>query len=155
MSLENAETVITSMAVVVIAAILLKFAVVGFERTTGKTAADAVSVADILGPASRSCGDFRLPGASQQVDFQEAGARAGFRHPAIKVEVVKGNVRCQALSAGRGLQRSPAIGDGGPAVAILGFTSCVGRGFFSVRSHKSRRHRSEVVETWPLMFESA
>jgi hypothetical protein len=90
MSLEKVETVITSMAVVVIAAILLKFAIVGF-----KTTADAVSVEDVLGPASRSCGDFRLPGASQQVDLQAAGIRAGVGPFLIKVEVVKGNVPCR------------------------------------------------------------
>ena len=95
MSLENVETVITSMAVVVIAAILLKFAVAGFGTTTDKTTADTVSVEDILGHASRSCGDFRLPSASQQVDLQAAGIRPGVRHFLIKVEVVKGNVSCR------------------------------------------------------------
>jgi hypothetical protein len=93
MSLENVENVITSMAVVVIAAILLKFAIAGFGTTTDN--ADSVSVADVLGHASRSCGDFRLPGASQQVDLQAAFIRAGVGPFLIKVEVVKGNVPCR------------------------------------------------------------
>jgi hypothetical protein len=95
MSLENVETVITSMAVVVITAILLKFAIVGFEAAADKTTGDTASVYDVFGPASRSCGDFRLPDPSQQVDLQEAGIRAGVRDFLIKVEVVQGNVPCR------------------------------------------------------------
>jgi hypothetical protein len=103
MSLESLENVITSMTAVAIAAILLKFAIFGIEverpgvgtTTDNADTADSVSVADVLGHASRSCGDFRLPGAGQHVDLQAAFIRAGVGPLLVTIEVVEGNVPCR------------------------------------------------------------
>jgi hypothetical protein len=82
MSQENREIVRTSLAVV-IAACLLKVAVVGvgWDDTTADTTAHPVSVPDTLdaAPATKSCGDFFRPPGSIP----------------IRVEVVEGNIPCR------------------------------------------------------------
>jgi hypothetical protein len=87
MSRENRQIVRTSVAVV-IAACLLKLAVVGlgWDDTTADTTARPVSVQitlDDAAPASKSCGDFplNLPGVPWPLP--------------IKVEVLEGNIPCQ------------------------------------------------------------
>jgi hypothetical protein len=81
MSRENVEIVRTAVAVV-IAACLLKAAILGVGWD--ETAVDSLTQADTLpldayfAPASKSCGDFQIPGAAR-----------------LKLEVVQGNVPCR------------------------------------------------------------
>ena len=120
MSRENVEIVRNAVAVV-IAACLLKAVIlrVGWDETAADSltqadtpAADSLTQADTLprdayfAPASKSCGDFQIPGAAR-----------------LKLEVVQGNVPCRV--AQRVLKdqyrrvRLSAWSCGGPQLPIL------------------------------------